>query len=126
MDNFNLPAKADLENTLDESKDDEARMLKRVIENQNACAALGMALVNETAARCLERTETSDWPDGVAKTAIKNLEEKYLPRTVVGRTALRTQLSELEMEESHDPSELFEKLYNIKSVWDSSCDSELA
>ncbi len=88
MSNFDLPESADLENTLDDTKAEDQKKLKRVIMNQNATAALTIALRGSAAARCLQRSETSKWPDGIAHQAMTNLQKKYVLTSIVNQTAL--------------------------------------
>ena len=92
-------------------KMDEGKRKDKVRErSRRAVAALSIALAQDPVAMSyVYGGILVEYPDGLASTIVKSLEEKYAPDKQTGKTDMTMELMAVSMKAGEDPAELFRK-----------------
>lgn len=94
----------------------DIKAANRVKMNSMAMAMLNLAVVPESAARCITRGRTEKWPDGIASLAWKRLTNKFTEEGMMGIAELRRQLEKIKMNGKGDVVKLFDEVYSIETA----------
>ena len=101
--------------TLDASNTATGQIQIRAIKaNDRAVAALTMALDDLTLMSYVNKSCTTDWPDGNAHLVMNALIKKFKPVDVMSRAEMKLDMASIEMKPYDDPSLVFSSLQNIE------------
>jgi hypothetical protein len=77
---------------------------------------LTLAVEPESALRCITRSCTDEWPDGIASLAWKRLVNKFTEEGMMDIVILRKKLEKIKMTSKGDVVKLFEDVYGIETA----------
>jgi hypothetical protein len=100
---------------LDLSKTADLKAVKAKQRNALALSHLTMALGTQSSFGMVYKTQTTEWPGGLAHLVVKLMQKKYNPDDRIARVELRSLLSSVAMKANEDPGVLFEQVCTIQN-----------
>ena len=113
-----LPVKYD--KTLDPSDPGNVMKLKAMKANDDGMAWLRMSFPLSQHQHAIDKSRTSEYPNGVAYMAIKHLMARVIPAPEMAASILQTELESVTMKESDDPLTVDNKFNSISRLFASS------
>jgi hypothetical protein len=83
--------------------------------NDIAMANLTMAFTSKMTMGLVYKTQTEEWPGGIAHLGVAALKSKCMPNDVITKVELRQIMSKVRMKKDEEPSTLFEQLSTIEN-----------
>ena len=109
-----LPDKEEDMDGYDKSKASEKKKYDVGVRNNVAVAQLTLALCDSLLS-IIAKSETTEWPGGVAYKIMEALDDKYNPKDLISRVEMRRRLNRVKMSRKEDPDTLFLQLASIES-----------
>ena len=96
---------------------DAEKAAKRAVEmNSLAMAFLHQAVETPKGIKLLEKSATTQWPEGIAVEAMTAMRNKFAKIDDLTAVELRQDLSKIEWNKNKDPSKFFEEIASIEIV----------
>jgi Zinc knuckle len=111
----NMPESSD--SSINVTTDEGRRQKQAKPQNDMALLSLTMAYSKEGIIGLINRSRTTEWPDGLAYLIVLGLMKKYRPLNTTSKVEMRQIMNRITMQKGSDPALLFEKLAMIEEKY---------
>jgi hypothetical protein len=101
--------------SIDMKTEEGKRQAKAKKRNNVAIANFTMAFTTESSIQLLFKSQTAEWPGGLAHLVVKELMAVYMPQDTVTRSELRQMLNRVSMKTKEHPRVIFEQISKIQN-----------
>ena len=108
-----LPTKEVADAANPHSKQQQAALSK----NEQAMYYLTLAFQTEQLLGMIYKSQTPEYPNGLAWMVVKSLHEKYRPKDRISRVEMRRDLAAVKLGKKEDPARLFEELHRLQNMY---------